>query len=60
MEHHSNIVPWQLICEEKKAKLKVIPINDDGELDLSNIDDLLNTNDFFNKVLRKEEKNLYT
>jgi cysteine desulfurase/selenocysteine lyase len=42
MEHHSNIVPWQLICEEKKAKLNVIPINDDGELDLSNIDDLLN------------------
>jgi cysteine desulfurase/selenocysteine lyase len=32
MEHHSNIVPWQLICEEKNAKLKVIPINDDGEL----------------------------
>lgn len=32
MEHHSNIVPWQLICNEKKAKLKVIPINDDGEL----------------------------
>ncbi len=32
MEHHSNIVPWQLLCEEKKAKLKVIPINDDGEI----------------------------
>ena len=32
MEHHSNIVPWQMICEEKKATLKVIPINDDGEL----------------------------
>ena len=32
MEHHSNIVPWQLLCQEKKAKLKVIPINDDGEL----------------------------
>lgn len=32
MEHHSNIVPWQLICDEKKAKLKVIPINDDGEM----------------------------
>ena len=32
MEHHANIVPWQLICEEKNAKLKVIPINDDGEL----------------------------
>jgi len=32
MEHHSNIVPWQLLCEEKKAKLKVIPMNDAGEL----------------------------
>lgn len=32
MEHHSNIVPWQLLCEEKNAKLKVIPINDAGEL----------------------------
>ena len=31
MEHHSNIVPWQLLCEEKGAKLKVVPINDDGE-----------------------------
>jgi cysteine desulfurase/selenocysteine lyase len=32
MEHHSNIVPWQMICEEKAAVLKVIPINDRGEL----------------------------
>jgi len=32
MEHHSNIVPWQLLCQEKNAKLKVIPINEDGEL----------------------------
>ena len=32
MEHHSNIVPWQMICEEKGAILKVIPINDAGEL----------------------------
>jgi len=32
MEHHSNIVPWQLLCEEKGAKLRVAPINDDGEL----------------------------
>jgi cysteine desulfurase/selenocysteine lyase len=32
MEHHSNIVPWQLLCEEKKAVLKVIPINEKGEL----------------------------
>jgi cysteine desulfurase/selenocysteine lyase len=34
MEHHSNIVPWQLLCEEKGAILKVIPINDNGELKL--------------------------
>jgi cysteine desulfurase / selenocysteine lyase len=32
MEHHSNIVPWQLLCEEKGAILKVIPINENGEL----------------------------
>lgn len=34
MEHHSNIVPWQILCEEKKAVLKIIPVTDDGELDL--------------------------
>ncbi|MDX2188272.1 MAG: cysteine desulfurase [Bacteroidota bacterium] len=32
MEHHSNIVPWQMICEEKGAVLKIIPINDAGEI----------------------------
>ena len=32
MEHHSNIVPWQLLCDEKGAKLRVAPINDDGEV----------------------------
>ncbi len=32
MEHHSNIVPWQMLCEEKGATLKVVPINDAGEL----------------------------
>ncbi|GAC1532051.1 MAG: cysteine desulfurase [Sediminibacterium sp.] len=32
MEHHSNIVPWQILCEEKGAVLKVIPVNDHGEL----------------------------
>lgn len=34
MEHHSNIVPWQMLCEEKKAVLKVIPVLESGELDL--------------------------
>jgi cysteine desulfurase/selenocysteine lyase len=32
LEHHSNIVPWQMLCEEKGAKLKVVPIDDRGEL----------------------------
>jgi cysteine desulfurase/selenocysteine lyase len=43
MEHHSNIVPWQLLCEEKNAILKYIPINDDGELILDDIDSLINS-----------------
>jgi len=34
LEHHSNIVPWQMLCEEKKAMLKVIPIDDNGILDM--------------------------
>jgi cysteine desulfurase / selenocysteine lyase len=41
MEHHSNIVPWQLLCEEKGAVLKVIPINDAGELMLEEYEKLL-------------------
>ncbi len=41
MEHHSNIVPWQMICDEKGAKLKVIPITDEGNLDLKKISELL-------------------
>lgn len=41
MEHHSNIVPWQILCEQSGALLKVIPITDAGELDLSQIDTLL-------------------
>ena len=42
MEHHSNIVPWQLLCEQTGASLKVIPINDAGELDLDEYKNLLN------------------
>src|SRR3989441_3889930 len=42
MEHHSNIVPWQMLCEEKNAKLRVIPMNDAGELLLDEYDALLN------------------
>lgn len=42
MEHHSNIVPWQLMCERKRAILKVIPITPDGELDLDAFKNMLN------------------
>ncbi|MFB0925054.1 MAG: cysteine desulfurase [Vicingaceae bacterium] len=41
MEHHSNIVPWQMICEEKGAILKVVPINDEGEFLMEEFKDLL-------------------
>jgi cysteine desulfurase / selenocysteine lyase len=41
MEHHSNIVPWQILCEEKGAKLRVAPINDNGELLLDEYANLL-------------------
>jgi cysteine desulfurase/selenocysteine lyase len=41
MEHHSNIVPWQLLCEEKGAKLQIAPINDKGELLLDEFEKLL-------------------
>ena len=42
MEHHSNIVPWQMLCEEKGCHLKIIPINDNGELDIEQFHKLLN------------------
>lgn len=41
MEHHSNIVPWQMLCERKKLILKVIPVLDNGELDLEVFEQLL-------------------
>jgi len=41
MEHHSNIVPWQMLCEEKKAELKIIPMNESGELLLDEFEKLL-------------------
>jgi cysteine desulfurase/selenocysteine lyase len=43
MEHHSNIVPWQVLCDEKKAVLKVIPINDHGELLMDEYEKLLSS-----------------
>lgn len=42
MEHHSNIVPWQLLCEQTGAVLKVVPVSEAGELDLAAFDALLN------------------
>jgi cysteine desulfurase / selenocysteine lyase len=41
MEHHSNIVPWQMLCQEKKARLRVVPITDEGELELHEYEQLL-------------------
>ncbi|MDT8377065.1 MAG: cysteine desulfurase [Mariprofundaceae bacterium] len=41
MEHHSDIVPWQMLCERTGATLKVLPINDDGELCMDELDSLL-------------------
>ena len=41
LEHHSNIVPWQLLCEDRKAALKVIPINEKGELLLDAFKEML-------------------
>ena len=41
MEHHSNIVPWQILCQEKGAHLRVIPMNDDGELLMDEYEGLL-------------------
>ena len=49
LEHHSNIVPWQIICEEKGAVVKVIPINNQGELLL----------DEYKKLLNKKTKLVY-
>lgn len=44
LEHHSNIVPWQMLCEKTRATLKVIPMNDNGELIMSEYDRLLSPN----------------
>ena len=44
LEHHSNIVPWQMLCERSGAALRYIPMNDKGELDLSTLDALVDEN----------------
>lgn len=46
LEHHSNIVPWQLVCEERRAYLKIIPVLENGELDL----------DAYQKLLTRQTK----
>ena len=43
MEHHSNIVPWQMICDERKAVLKIIPVLEDGSLDMNAFHSLCNS-----------------
>jgi cysteine desulfurase/selenocysteine lyase len=42
MEHHANIVPWQIACEDRGARLNVIPVLDDGSLDMTTYNELLN------------------
>lgn len=42
MEHHANIVPWQMLCQRKQAVVKFIPVLENGELDLERLDGLLN------------------
>lgn len=51
MEHHSNIVPWYMLCQERGATIKVIPINDKGELILEELDDLLSEKTKFVSVV---------
>src|SRR3954452_15153672 len=41
MEHHSNIVPWQILCQDREAELAYVPVLDDGQLDLDTLDELL-------------------
>ncbi len=42
MEHHANIVPWQMLCERKKSRLRVIPFSDDGVLRMEEVDRMIN------------------
>ena len=51
MEHHSNIVPWQLLCEQTGAILKVLPFNDNGELQIEMLDDLISDKTKFLSVV---------
>jgi len=51
MEHHSNIVPWQMLCKEKNAKLRVIPVNDSGELMFEELENMINNKTKFISVV---------
>lgn len=51
MEHHSNIVPWQMLCLEKKAVLKVIPVNDKGELIIEEFEKMISPKTKFISVV---------
>jgi cysteine desulfurase/selenocysteine lyase len=51
MEHHSNIVPWQMLCAEKNAKLRVIPINDEGEIIFEEFEKMINERTKFVSVV---------
>jgi cysteine desulfurase/selenocysteine lyase len=51
MEHHSNIVPWQILCQEKNARLRVVPVNDAGELLIEELETLLNPKTRFVSVM---------
>ena len=42
LEHHSNIVPWQLLCEEKGARVRIIPVDEKGEIDVDALPELIN------------------
>ena len=53
MEHHSNIVPWQILCDERGANLKVIPMNDDGDLLMDEFEKLLGPRTKFVSVVHQ-------
>ena len=44
MEHHSNILPWQMIKEKKNIKIRYIPVNEEGQLDINQLESLINKN----------------
>jgi cysteine desulfurase/selenocysteine lyase len=51
MEHHANIVPWQLLCERKKSILKVIPFNNNGQLQIENLEGIFSKKTKFLSII---------